>query len=210
MTPDSTVKTLIFFFLPSPQQRCSLVVVCVKAEPPTSVERKRSPFSMPIVYRGLHRDIYLGVHWSHFDFPWSRSPNLVELGWWRRWEVREKGPSWYFFCLNPWNMNRCSFGNVMQPFSQLSTRDSFLVLPALQRWIRRHCLWFHSKVRPELTATELQLIPSSLEEKISDLVQRNLPIPTQNSNPLEYMWTCEMDHVESKALNRRQDWSSQC
>lgn len=59
-----------------------------------------SPFSMPIVYRGLHRDIYLGVHWSHFDFPLSRSPNLVELGWWSRWEVgKKRGPLWFYAVL---------------------------------------------------------------------------------------------------------------
>lgn len=70
--------------------------------------------------------------------------------------------SW-FLCLNPWNMNRCSFRNVMQPLSQLG--DSFLVLPALRRWMRRHCLWFHSKVRPELRGTEIQAIPSLSKKK---------------------------------------------
>lgn len=49
------------FFSP-PQQGYSLVGVYVGAEPPTSYWQKLSPFSMPIVYRGLHHDIYLGVH----------------------------------------------------------------------------------------------------------------------------------------------------
>lgn len=79
MTLSSTVKTLIFFFF-FPHQEYILVWVCVGAEPPTSSWQKLRPVSMPIVYRGLHHDSYLALHWSHFDFsPLNRSPSQLRL-----------------------------------------------------------------------------------------------------------------------------------
>lgn len=67
-----------FFFFP--HQEYILVWVCVGAEPPTSSWQKLRPVSMPIVYRGLHHDSYLALHWSHFDFsPLNRSPSQLRL-----------------------------------------------------------------------------------------------------------------------------------
>lgn len=93
-------KSWFFFSFPLPQPGLERGVRGSTAtEPSTSLWQKQRPISMPIVYRGLHHDSYLGLHWSLFDFSClplvtkSSQVRLLEKAKGEKKEKKKKKPS---------------------------------------------------------------------------------------------------------------------